>query len=375
MINLKEDISDAVEVADDVDIDSIIRAFVKNMNNTDWYVAPNIPQNKLYNAAAVIAGGAVKPHEIIAVYDATVFGSAKNGIVLTETAFYHRNDDQPDGLEYREITGDIEYDDNSITICSNEKKVVISSCSDYAETAELLNDLRYAALSQAQPASEAAASDDFDAPDDDGAVDSSLEAVKIVCDIDVGNRYMAKLLQKGINKGGKFQSLIISLDDYTSENYEHELLGTESPTRYIFIGGTKPDMFYKVTMQYAEHGMRHGWKGNIAALDIARTEWTKDNVNQIYSILGVAPIQQKEKGVIGKAVDGFNNLPTAAKIGIGAGVGVLGGAIALAAGGATLLFGGGNDTTIDNNKIYQDQQEFLVNNFLEKGFYRFVNGN
>lgn len=56
---------------------------------TNWALAPNIPKKKLNGACSAIAD--VKPGEVVAVADSTIFGSAKEGIVLTGAAFYWRD--------------------------------------------------------------------------------------------------------------------------------------------------------------------------------------------------------------------------------------------------------------------------------------------
>ncbi|MGN0501154.1 MAG: hypothetical protein ACI4HK_08455 [Ruminococcus sp.] len=52
-----------------------------------YYTVPNIPNKILINAANKIAGN-INPTTVIAVFDNTIFGSGKEGIVFTGTALY-----------------------------------------------------------------------------------------------------------------------------------------------------------------------------------------------------------------------------------------------------------------------------------------------
>lgn len=67
------------------------------------YIAPDIPEKKLHNAAKIIAGG-IDENEIVGFVDGTLFGSAKEGLVFTETTFYNRcNADGVISVDYKNI--------------------------------------------------------------------------------------------------------------------------------------------------------------------------------------------------------------------------------------------------------------------------------
>ena len=63
------------------------RAF-KDSANT--YVGSSIPRNKLYNAVGAY-GLVIEPNEVLALYDDTTFGGAKNGFMLTKTTLHWQN--------------------------------------------------------------------------------------------------------------------------------------------------------------------------------------------------------------------------------------------------------------------------------------------
>ncbi|MFC6164666.1 hypothetical protein ACFP3T_08295 [Lactiplantibacillus dongliensis] len=56
----------------------------------DLYIAPEIPDKKLVNAASKIANG-IDANYVLAIIDSTLFGSAKDGIVFTGDSVYIKN--------------------------------------------------------------------------------------------------------------------------------------------------------------------------------------------------------------------------------------------------------------------------------------------
>lgn len=91
----------------------------------ETYLAPNIPEKKLLNAAKYIAGG-TDTADILAICDGTVFGSAKDGLVFTEKKFYAKSFSDVFSIEYNKIEKVelinkkiIVYDDNSVAWESN----------------------------------------------------------------------------------------------------------------------------------------------------------------------------------------------------------------------------------------------------------------
>ncbi len=68
----------------------IISQYIKEINCNDFYITPKIPANKIFNAF----GHYLIPREenIVALLDATVFGSAKNGMAFCNSGIFWRND-------------------------------------------------------------------------------------------------------------------------------------------------------------------------------------------------------------------------------------------------------------------------------------------
>lgn len=81
----------------------IPRAFA-GFSSSGFYVAPNIPADKLQKAIGSFAS-IVRPVDVLALADTTVFGTATEGFLLTATGIYWRNSGgQPKQLRYCEIT-------------------------------------------------------------------------------------------------------------------------------------------------------------------------------------------------------------------------------------------------------------------------------
>lgn len=67
----------------------LIKEAGERLSGSKSYVWPNIPEKKLSNALGSIAKGIFADHVLILI-DATIFGSAKDGIVVTETDIYFK---------------------------------------------------------------------------------------------------------------------------------------------------------------------------------------------------------------------------------------------------------------------------------------------
>lgn len=103
-------------------IKEILEEKIKDVGgNFSTYLAPNIPEKKLLNAANYIAGG-IPFSDILAICDGTIFGSAKEGMVFTETTFFGKNYGSPFSIRYENITK-VEIKDKNIVLYDGEKIV------------------------------------------------------------------------------------------------------------------------------------------------------------------------------------------------------------------------------------------------------------
>ena len=97
-----------------------------------------IPPKKLNNAIAAYATE-VSPQDVLLLYDNTVFGSAKDGLILTSEAVYWSNDGNPDGLRYAEIRKvDFLKYKISAGVILNEKEIAIQVSDQVDKLAEAL---------------------------------------------------------------------------------------------------------------------------------------------------------------------------------------------------------------------------------------------
>lgn len=88
-----------------MNIESIIRENINKLNNGNFYfyVSPDIPPKKLDNAIAAYARD-VQPGYVLALYDQTVFGSAKEGIMfLGDRMYFSRNKRMVNYLDIQDV--------------------------------------------------------------------------------------------------------------------------------------------------------------------------------------------------------------------------------------------------------------------------------
>ncbi len=85
-------------------MDKLIRKYIPEAPKMGLYVAPNIPSNKLKNALKDYAKN-VRPEDVLALYDCTLMGSAKDGAVFTTESLTYQNNDlePPQTIRYTDI--------------------------------------------------------------------------------------------------------------------------------------------------------------------------------------------------------------------------------------------------------------------------------
>ncbi len=94
---------------DDMQCDSTLDIYFREFNSTiknheKIYLKGSIPEKKL-NAAIKAYAKNVKPHEVLLLYDDTVWGSAKEGMLLTVTHLYlHELSEKPKCLKISELS-------------------------------------------------------------------------------------------------------------------------------------------------------------------------------------------------------------------------------------------------------------------------------
>lgn len=82
----------------------LVHAYIPHAPQHGLYLAPDLPEKLLRNALNDYASS-VLPEEVLAIYDATMLGSAKDGAVFTADRLVYQNNDleQPQEIRYRDI--------------------------------------------------------------------------------------------------------------------------------------------------------------------------------------------------------------------------------------------------------------------------------
>lgn len=102
----------------ETEIISIAEAYRGKIKDNAIFFAPDIPPKKLKNALEVYAGDAVF-EEVLVLIDSTVFGSAKEGALITTQKLYaHNLWDNPLKFSWKEV--------ESIVILEDEEKLQIN---------------------------------------------------------------------------------------------------------------------------------------------------------------------------------------------------------------------------------------------------------
>lgn len=82
----------------------IIESYALKLKDDNIYIAPNIPENKIANALKSFAKG-VNADEPLLLIDETVFGSSKDGLILTKNTIYAKSSfEKPISFELNKIT-------------------------------------------------------------------------------------------------------------------------------------------------------------------------------------------------------------------------------------------------------------------------------
>jgi len=102
----------------ETEIISIAESYKGKIKDSAIFFAPDIPPKKLKNALKLYAGDAVF-EEVLVLIDSTLFGSAKEGALITDKKLYARNLwDSPIKFSWKEV--------ESIVILEDEGKVQIN---------------------------------------------------------------------------------------------------------------------------------------------------------------------------------------------------------------------------------------------------------
>jgi hypothetical protein len=189
------------------------------------------------------------------------------------------------------------------------------------------------------------------------------DPITIVYNANAENAPIANFLNIQIKQTGKYETVIKTQAEYESARFEDELLNKFSDKPVIFIGNINSQLNEKIDWVYNEYGMKYGWQGKQAVLSVEKRKWNETELVELNMILGQSH-EIKAKGSIKDQIDKVsskvNKLPVGLKIaGLAVGGAVFGLATAAVAGSAFLI-----NNKINNDKLLESQQKYLVNRFV-----------
>jgi hypothetical protein len=186
------------------------------------------------------------------------------------------------------------------------------------------------------------------------------------------NTLIADLLDTRLKEAGKYETIIKTQTEYTSANFEDELLGTTAADKpLIFIGKANTTLINNIHWTYDEYGMKYGWKRRQAVLLVEKRKWNEAESAELVKLLDQVQESNPKNGLkdqIDKISGKVNKLPVGLKIaGAVAGTALFGVAAAAVAGSALLI-----NNKINNDKLFESQQKYLVNRFITMALDEFM---
>ncbi|WP_010256924.1 hypothetical protein [Treponema primitia] len=184
------------------------------------------------------------------------------------------------------------------------------------------------------------------------------------------NASLAKLLESALNETGTYTVNIQTKSEYEGENLKYELLGTarEDGAMFIFAGKINDILFDKIQWRYDEFGMKYGWDGNNALLYTEKRKWSEAELSELAKLFGNTTPENSIKKGLSNIGGKINKLPAGLKIAGAIGGAALFGAAAMVAAGSAFLING----KINNDKIFENQQKYLVKIFCEQAITDFT---
>jgi hypothetical protein len=197
------------------------------------------------------------------------------------------------------------------------------------------------------------------------------DLITIVYNVNNENAPITNLLNVQIKQAGKYETVIKTQAEYESARFEDELLSKVSNKPVVFIGNINSQLSEKINWVYDEYGMKYGWQGKQAVLLVEKRKWNETEVLELNKVLGQFQEIKAKGGIkdqIDKVSSKVNKLPVGLKIaGVVAGGAVFGLATAAVAGSAILI-----NNKINNEKLLESQQKYLVNRFVTMSISDFM---
>jgi hypothetical protein len=185
------------------------------------------------------------------------------------------------------------------------------------------------------------------------------------------NAPMANFLDAQIKQTSEYEAMIKTQAEYASASVEYELLGTITDKPLIFIGIANTNLIKEINWVYDEYGMKYGWRKKQAVLLVEKKKWSETELAELAKLLDQSLEIRPKSGVkdkIDKISGKVNKLPLGLKVaGAVAGGAIFGVAAAAVAGSALLI-----NNKINNDKLLENQQKYLVNRFVSMSIDKFM---
>jgi hypothetical protein len=201
------------------------------------------------------------------------------------------------------------------------------------------------------------------------------KSITIVCDKKDENSSMAEFLNSIITETGTYESSAVSKAEHEASLFREELSGQFTPRKLIIIGNDDavPD---KTTWHYNEFGMKYWWNENFAILQVEKKKWNERELEELLKLFKQSEADSKKNGDangIGKTVKKIMKKVDEMPGGIKA-AGAIGSIFFFGLWGATAVAAYLINGKINNDKVFENQQKYLVWKFCVTELENFMEG-
>jgi hypothetical protein len=199
------------------------------------------------------------------------------------------------------------------------------------------------------------------------------KSITIVYDKKGENSSMAEFLNSIITETGTYLSTVVSKAEHEASLFRDELSGQFIPRKLILIGNNDviPD---EITWHYNEFGMKYGWNDKFAILQIEKKKWDEKELEELLNLFKQSEVDSKksnDSNGIGKTVKKMMKKVDKMPGGIKA-ASAIGGVFLFGLWGATAVAAYLINGKINNDKVFDNQQKYLVWKFCAMGLESFM---
>jgi hypothetical protein len=200
--------------------------------------------------------------------------------------------------------------------------------------------------------------------------------ITIVYDKKGENSSIAELLNSIIMETGLYESTVVSKAEHEASLFKKELSGQVISHKLILLGHIEAIPVDNMTWYYNELGMKYGWNEKFAILQVEKKKWNEKELEKLLDLFKQSETASKEsddtKGIgktVKKITDKVNKLPNGVKA-----AGAVGSIFFFGLWGATAVAAYLINGKINNDKVFENQQKYLVWKFCTMGLEKFMEG-